>query len=370
MSSPFATLNDGADGSGEKSARRRKIDRSQWPELLARRDAGASQAQIAQEYGVSQGTISQILKRARAERESGTLGTPEAEASAADESQDTGSDATSAPAAAAEAGPETASDAEAGGDADAAQEPAVNDERAQPRPAAHGSSRMTTTRLTTRATRSTSESTAPAASSEAPAGEAARPPASASERPQASAAKYDNPLAQRLREAAERCADMVERGGAGEETLGDAVHEVRRALAAVEIETAKRNSPARHSSRPPAEPGMPQPQSARSYAAEPPRAEPSRAELPRAEPMRSEPRPEPGYGDTRAPGMHTGRIKFFKPDKGFGFIIPDGGGEDVFLGKDTVAAAGLDRLSQGDRVAYEPGPGNKGIEAKSIRLAS
>jgi cold shock CspA family protein len=120
---------------------------------------------------------------------------------------------------------------------------------------------------------------------------------------------------------------------------------------------------------------MPQPQSARSYAAEPPRAEAPRAEPPRpepmrSEPMRSEPRPEPGYGDSRAPGMHTGRIKFFKPDKGFGFIIPDGGGEDVFLGKDTVAAAGLDRLSQGDRVAYEPGPGNKGIEAKSIRLAS
>jgi hypothetical protein len=60
-----------ANGDGAAGPRKRKIDRSEWPTLLARRQAGATQAQIAQDYGVSQGTVSQILKRAKAEAECG-----------------------------------------------------------------------------------------------------------------------------------------------------------------------------------------------------------------------------------------------------------------------------------------------------------
>jgi CspA family cold shock protein len=51
--------------------------------------------------------------------------------------------------------------------------------------------------------------------------------------------------------------------------------------------------------------------------------------------------------------MAVGRIKFFNAQRGFGFITPDDGTEDVFVHKNAVASAGMNTLSEGQRVSYE-----------------
>ncbi len=51
--------------------------------------------------------------------------------------------------------------------------------------------------------------------------------------------------------------------------------------------------------------------------------------------------------------MPTGAVKWFNATKGFGFIQPDDGGKDVFVHITQVQRAGLDTLSDGQKVAYE-----------------
>ena len=51
--------------------------------------------------------------------------------------------------------------------------------------------------------------------------------------------------------------------------------------------------------------------------------------------------------------MATGSVKWFNPDKGFGFIQAEGGGKDVFVHITAVQAAGLSGLNEGQRVSYE-----------------
>ena len=51
--------------------------------------------------------------------------------------------------------------------------------------------------------------------------------------------------------------------------------------------------------------------------------------------------------------MATGTVKWFNPDKGFGFIQPQGGGKDVFVHITAVQAAGLQSLNENQRVTYE-----------------
>jgi len=51
--------------------------------------------------------------------------------------------------------------------------------------------------------------------------------------------------------------------------------------------------------------------------------------------------------------MPIGTVKFFNEDKGYGFIAPDGGGNDSFVHISAVQAAGLNSLSQNQRVTYE-----------------
>jgi CspA family cold shock protein len=48
--------------------------------------------------------------------------------------------------------------------------------------------------------------------------------------------------------------------------------------------------------------------------------------------------------------MPVGTVKFFDVNKGFGFIIPDGGGKDVFVHISAVERSGMGTLSQGQRV--------------------
>jgi CspA family cold shock protein len=54
----------------------------------------------------------------------------------------------------------------------------------------------------------------------------------------------------------------------------------------------------------------------------------------------------------RAP-MPIGKVKFFNAQKGYGFIAPEGGGNDAFVHISAVEKAGMNTLNQDDRVSYE-----------------
>lgn len=51
--------------------------------------------------------------------------------------------------------------------------------------------------------------------------------------------------------------------------------------------------------------------------------------------------------------MATGTVKWFNPAKGFGFIQPDNGGQDVFVHISAVERAGLRELRDGQKISYE-----------------
>ncbi len=51
--------------------------------------------------------------------------------------------------------------------------------------------------------------------------------------------------------------------------------------------------------------------------------------------------------------MATGTVKWFNPSKGYGFIEPDEGGKDVFVHISAVEQAGIDRLSDGQKISFE-----------------
>ena len=51
--------------------------------------------------------------------------------------------------------------------------------------------------------------------------------------------------------------------------------------------------------------------------------------------------------------MATGTVKWFNPTKGFGFIQPEDGGNDVFVHITAVKAAGLDTLQEDAKISYE-----------------
>ena len=51
--------------------------------------------------------------------------------------------------------------------------------------------------------------------------------------------------------------------------------------------------------------------------------------------------------------MATGTVKWFNPTKGFGFIVPDEGGADVFVHISAVEQAGMSGLEEGQKVSYE-----------------
>jgi CspA family cold shock protein len=51
--------------------------------------------------------------------------------------------------------------------------------------------------------------------------------------------------------------------------------------------------------------------------------------------------------------MNNGTVKFFNATKGFGFISPDGGGQDVFVHISAVERAGMHTLSEGQKISFE-----------------
>jgi CspA family cold shock protein len=51
--------------------------------------------------------------------------------------------------------------------------------------------------------------------------------------------------------------------------------------------------------------------------------------------------------------MTTGTVKWFNPDKGYGFIQPDDGGRDVFVHVSAVEQSGLRNLQEGQKIAFD-----------------
>ncbi|AZO07789.1 DNA-binding protein [Mesorhizobium sp. M3A.F.Ca.ET.080.04.2.1] len=63
-----------------------------------------------------------------------------------------------------------------------------------------------------------------------------------------------------------------------------------------------------------------------------------------------------------------GMVKWYNPDKGFGFIAPSDGGRDIFVHATALARSGLGGLAEGQKVLFESGQGKKGLEVQTIRL--
>jgi len=66
--------------------------------------------------------------------------------------------------------------------------------------------------------------------------------------------------------------------------------------------------------------------------------------------------------------MQTGIVKWFNATKGFGFITPDEGGQDVFVHFSAINARGYRELAEGQRVEFETKDGPKGLQAASVSV--
>ncbi len=64
----------------------------------------------------------------------------------------------------------------------------------------------------------------------------------------------------------------------------------------------------------------------------------------------------------------TGSVKWYKPDKGFGFVTPDDGDRDVFVHRSILLRAGLQHIDPGQRVRMMVQTANKGREAVSLEV--
>ena len=61
-----------------------------------------------------------------------------------------------------------------------------------------------------------------------------------------------------------------------------------------------------------------------------------------------------------------GTVKWFSNEKGYGFISPDDGSEDVFVHHTGIAGDGFKTLQEGDKVTYEVTQGRKGLQAENV----
>ena len=67
--------------------------------------------------------------------------------------------------------------------------------------------------------------------------------------------------------------------------------------------------------------------------------------------------------------MATGTVLWFNDSKGFGFITPDGGGDDLFAHFSAIQGSGFKSLAEGQRVNFDVTTGPKGQQASNIRAA-
>jgi len=61
-----------------------------------------------------------------------------------------------------------------------------------------------------------------------------------------------------------------------------------------------------------------------------------------------------------------GTVKRFNQEKGYGFISPDEGGEELFVYYTSIEGSGFRSLEEGEKVSYEVGQGRKGLQAQNV----
>jgi CspA family cold shock protein len=64
--------------------------------------------------------------------------------------------------------------------------------------------------------------------------------------------------------------------------------------------------------------------------------------------------------------MAQGTVKWFSDEKGYGFISPDEGGEDLFVHHTSIVGQGFKSLEEGQKVTYEAAQGRKGMQAENV----
>jgi CspA family cold shock protein len=77
----------------------------------------------------------------------------------------------------------------------------------------------------------------------------------------------------------------------------------------------------------------------------------------------------PGKRKVGADGMAQGTVKWFSDEKGYGFISPDDGGEDLFVHFTGIEGSGFKTLEEGTKVTFETSQGKKGLQAVNVTPA-
>ena len=68
--------------------------------------------------------------------------------------------------------------------------------------------------------------------------------------------------------------------------------------------------------------------------------------------------------------MPQGTVKWFNDEKGYGFITPDDGSEDLFVHYSAISGSGFRSLEEGAKVSYEATRGKKGMQAENVSITT
>jgi len=76
----------------------------------------------------------------------------------------------------------------------------------------------------------------------------------------------------------------------------------------------------------------------------------------------------PARANDRRPNRMTGTVKWYSPEKRFGFVAVEGGRSEVFVHAAALQRSGIAKLAEGQRVAMEVAEGRKGLEAVTVSI--